>query len=158
LTVDFNQGLDARLVSPELAKELASLRTDVIRMAYDYRGIGPYVERAIRYLDEARVRRRKIVCYVLYNYVDTPDDFFERVRDLIEWGAVSYPMRFEPLNSLKKNCYVGPKWTAEELEMVADARRVLGTHGAFPPYEGLRIKFERAKDFHEAFSLRPLRR
>jgi hypothetical protein len=155
LKVDFNQGLDSRLFTRRVARELAELKTDVIRIAYDYRGMGRNVERAIEYLSEAGVRRRKIVSYVLYNYVDTPDDFFQRIRDLIQWGVVSYPMRFEPLNSLEKNCYVGPKWTAEELEMVADARRVLGTHGAFPPFEGLKIKFERANSFQDAFSLRP---
>jgi len=155
LKVDFNQGLDARLVTPDIAGEIANLKTDVIRIAYDRQEMENCVERAIKYFNTAGVRGRKIVCYVLYNYTDSPDDFFERIRNLMEWGVVSYPMRFEPLNSLKKNCHIGPKWTSEELEMVADARRVLGTHGAFPPYEGLRIKLKKAHDFLEAFSLRP---
>ena len=154
LEVDFNQGLDARLITPEIAGKIATLKTEVIRLAYDYHEMGACVERAITYLSEAGIRRRKIVCYVLHNYADSPDDFLDRIRNLMKWGVVSYPMRFEPLNSLKKNCYVAPKWTQEELEMVADARRVLGTHGAFPPYEGLRIKIEKAHDFLEAFSLR----
>jgi hypothetical protein len=38
--------------------------------------------------------------------------------------------------------------------MVAKARRVIGFAGAFPPYEGLVDKFNRAKDFHDAFELR----
>lgn len=49
---------------------------------------------------------------------------------------------------------IGAKWTAEQLEMVAKARRVLGYGGAFPPYEGLRQKLVTAKSFEEAFSLR----
>ena len=40
------------------------------------------------------------------------------------------------------------------MEMVAKARRVIGYAGAFPPYEGLVDKFNRAKDFHDAFELR----
>jgi hypothetical protein len=63
-------------------------------------------------------------------------------------------MRFEPLTSLEKNRFVSPRWGREELEMVAKARRVIGYAGAFPPYEGLVDKFNRAKDFHEAFELR----
>jgi len=155
LTVDFNQGLDARLVTPTVARQISSLKTEVIRLAYDHHGSSAYVERAIRLLHEAGVRRRKIVVYTLYNYLDSPGDFLQRVRDILHWGAVSYPMRFEPLDSLRKNTYVSPKWTRGLLEMVADARRVLGTHGAFPPYEALKHKFEDSADFKEAFALRP---
>ena len=158
LTIDCNQGLDSRLVTPSVAYQLSSLKTEVVRLAYDHRDAGRCVENAIRYLSEAGIRRRKIVVYALYNYTDSPDDFFERIRDLLEWGVVSYPMRYEPLNSLKKNEHVSPKWTRDLLEMVADARRVLGTHGAFPPYEGLRKKFLKAADFQEAFALWPPKR
>jgi hypothetical protein len=41
--------------------------------------------------------------------------------------------------------------------MVADARRVIGFGGAFPPYDGLRKKFNSASIFSEAFGLRPAR-
>ena len=72
-------------------------------------------------------------------------------------GVVAYPMRFEPLDSLKKNQHVDIKWTSKQLEMVAQARRVIGYGGAFPPYNGLRKKFIDAKDFEEAFSLRSIK-
>lgn len=154
MLTDFNQGLDARLVTQEIAEKIGRMRMEVVRVAYDYHGIGPFVERAIRLLREAGVSPRKIVSYTLFNYQDDPEDFFERVRDLLNWGAVCYPMRFEPLTSLEKNRFVSPKWQREELEMVAKARRVIGYAGAFPPYEGLVDKFNRAKDFHDAFELR----
>ena len=93
--------------------------------------------------------------YVLYNFRDDPEDFFERVRNVLEWGAVAYPMRYEPLDSLKKNQYVSPNWTREQLEMVAKARRVLGFSGAFPPYKALVEKFQKAESFEEAFKLKP---
>ena len=68
-------------------------------------------------------------------------------------------MRYEPLNSLIKNRYVSPHWTAEQLEMVAVSRRVIGAGGAFPPYQALIDKLAGARSFEEAFSLRgPLRR
>jgi hypothetical protein len=63
-------------------------------------------------------------------------------------------MRYEPLEPREKNTYISPYWTAEQLEMVAKARRVLGYGGAFPPYEGLKKKFLNAKSFEEAFKLR----
>src|SRR5438046_9277486 len=63
-------------------------------------------------------------------------------------------MRVEPLTAVEKSRFVSPRWDREELEMVAKARRVIGYAGAFPPYEGLVDKFNRAKDFREAFELR----
>src|SRR5207248_2963168 len=102
-------------------------------------------------------RMGHVVCYVLYNHRDTPDDLFTRVRDLLAWGVAAYPMRYQPLTgdyALNKDSYVGPNWSEEELEMVAAARRVIGFGGAFPPYAGLVKKFEKANGFEEAFGLR----
>jgi len=153
-TVDFNQGLDARLVTPLLAEKLARVRQRLVRIAYDSPGGGDAVQRAIEYLSEAGIRKKKIVVYVLFNFRDSPDDFLKRIQDLISWDVTAYPMRFEPLSSLKKNQHVGPRWTAEQLEMIADARRVLGYAGAWPPTEGLKRKFLEARSFEDAMSLR----
>jgi hypothetical protein len=154
--VDFNQGLDARLVTDEVAQRLAGLKIDVIRLAYDDSRNRNCLQKAIERISSAGFRKRDIIVYCLYNYTDSADDFFERVRDLISWGVTSYPMRFEPHRSLVKNRYVSPRWTREELESVAKARRVLGYSGAFPPYAGLVEKFEKAQSFEEAFSLRAI--
>lgn len=157
LRVDFNQGLDARLISEKVAERLSRLKMGITRLAYDTPNMKPHLKRAIDNLSEAGIRKRSIVIYTLYNYTDTPDDFFHRVLDLLEWGVVSYPMRFEPLCTLEKNRYVSSKWEKRSLEMVADARRVIGYGGAFPPYDGLIKKFVKAKDFEEAFTLRPVK-
>ena len=153
--VDFNQGLDARVVTNEVAETISSMKFELIRMAYDFIGIRHYVEKAINTLASYSIDKRKLIFYCLYNYVDSPEDFYHKVRDLLNWGVVAYPMRFEPLCTLEKGKYVAPKWTAEELEMVAKARRVIGYGGAFPPYEGLVNKFNSASNFKEAFSLWP---
>src|SRR5205807_7737240 len=94
--------------------------------------------------------------YVLYNYEDTPHDLFERVRDLLAWGVAAYPMRYQPLSgehAFEKDSYISPNWTFEQLNMVAQARRVIGYGGALPPYEGLVRKFCNARNFDEAFVL-----
>ena len=155
LPVDFNQGLDARLITEEIAQEFNGLRIDPIRMAYDVPSERCALERAIPALERAGFSLRDMIVYVLYNFHDSPSEFLNRLCDLMEWGVVAYPMRFEPLNSLKKNQYVSDKWTAKQLEMVARARRVIGYGGAFPPHDGLRKKFLEAKDFEDAFTLRP---
>jgi len=154
LEVDFNQGLDARLMTEEVAKELKNLRMRTIRLAYDSAAIRPVLKQAIAHLNEAGIRGREIVVYCLYNYFDSPDDFFKRLRDIADWGVVAYPMRYEPLQPLPKNTYVSPHWTAGQLEMVAKARRVIGFGGAFPPYEGLKKKFLNADNLNQALCLR----
>lgn len=158
LPVDFNQGLDARRITEEVAQEFKGLRVDPVRMAYDVPTERNALARAIPALERAGFKLRNMIVYVLYNFQDSPEEFLERLCDLMEWGVVAYPMRFEPLDSLKKNQHIGPEWTTEQLEMIAQARRVIGYGGAFPPYEGLRKKFLEAKDFEEAFTLRPIKR
>lgn len=156
LDVDFNHGLDARLITLRIAKKLKKLRIKYVRMAYDLIDYKDKVENAIKKLKEAGYRGRDLFFYTLFNFNDTPEEFLQRHKDIMNWGVVSYPMRFIPLKALKKNQFVSKNWTSEELEMIADARRVMGVRGAFPPYEGLRQKILNAKDFYEAFKLRPL--
>jgi len=153
--VDFNQGLDARLITEEVAHHLTGLRVRPIHMAYDIPSERKALKSAIPALEAAGFGRKRMIIYTLYNFTDTPEDFLRRMVDLLSWGVVSYPMRYEPLNSLVKNRYISPHWTAKQLEMVARARRVIGYGGAFPAYRALLEKFKNASAFEEAFSLRP---
>lgn len=158
LEVDFNQGLDARLLNEEVALELKKLKLPIIRLAYDSLVIRNHLRKAIEILSQYKFSKRRIVVYCLYNHSDSPEDFLNRIRDLMDWGVVTYPMRFEPVEPRPKNTYVSSNWTAEQLEMIAKARRVLGYGGALPPYEGLKKKFFSAKSFDQAFELRPSRK
>jgi len=155
LTVDFNQGLDARLLTEEVALRIKRLKIPFVRLAFDSKGIREALRKAIELLKGVGVRGDDIVVYCLYNHLDTPEDFLERIKDLLSWGVVAYPMRFEPLTPSPKNSYISPHWTKEYLEMIARARRVIGYGGAFPSYEGLKKKILNAKTFEEAFELRP---
>lgn len=164
-TVDFNQGLDARLMTEEFAGLLADVKSNTIHMAYDWTWEGPFVSKAINLLDEAGYRKRDLIFYVLHNFYDDqhdkgdrPRDFLQRLQDLMKWGASAYPMRFIPLNSLKRRNYVSPLWTKQELEMVADARRVLGYAGTFVNYKALVAKITEARSFEEALELYPIGR
>lgn len=154
--VDFNQGLDANFITTKNAQYLRQLKISYIRLAYDHINERSQVKRAIDRLIDAGFRGRDILIYTLYNYNDTPNDFLERLKDMMEWGVASYPMRYTPLDSENKNSYISKNWTKEHLEMIADARRVIGIHGAFPPYKGLQLKILKAKTFEEAMELRPV--
>lgn len=158
LEVDFNQGLDARLMTNEIVIELKQLKIKFIRLAYDKKGIREDLKRCIDLLKNIGFSGKRIIVYCLHNFSDSPDDFLDRIRDLLEWNVVAYPMRYEPLEPRLKNTFVSSNWTAEELDMVAKARRVIGFGGAFPPYEALKKKVLKAKNFHQAFKLRPIQK
>jgi len=162
LLVDFNQGLDSRLLNEEKAEMIASMKTHLIRTAYDSSSSRKRIEKGVELLISKGVSARKILMYLLFNFKnDTPEDLLFRMLDSMEWGVVSYPMRYQPTilpYALKKDSYVSPYWSEDELEMVADARRVLGYHGAFAPYKKLREKFLKATNLREALSLRPKRK
>lgn len=162
LKIDFNQGLDARLINEENAALIADLKMPMIRLAYDWANEKGPITHAVDLLSKHGVKRRNILFYMLYNfydekykYGDTPNEFLDKIRDIFELGCSAYPMRFEPLKALKKNQFISPKWTIEELELIAKARRVIGYGGAFPPYEGLIRKINDAPNFCEAFKLYP---
>lgn len=161
LKADFNQGIDANLITEEIAKRLSRLKLDSgggikVRLAYDYAAKGPAVEKAIERLNSVGINGRRIMVYTLFNYAEDPENFLTRVKDILHWGAVCYPMRYEPNCALEKNKYVSPKWNAKRIDMVQKARRVIGFAGSFPPYRGLIDKFDSASGFDEAFELRPL--
>jgi len=165
IKIDFNQGLDARLIDEEKSAAIANLKMPLVRMAYDNNTERKAAHNAVKMLSEHGVRKRKILFYALYNFydkktrlADTPESFLEIIRDIGKIGCNSFPMRYEPLKSLIKNKFVSPHWTEDKLEAIASARRVIGFGGAFPPYEGLVKKFHEANSFDEAFELRPYTR
>jgi hypothetical protein len=152
--VDFNQGIDARLITEPIAKMIASLKLDsTVRLAYDSHDQQKYVKRAIDRLINFGIKKRDIFVYTLFNYTDTPDEFFNRVREILNWGVVCYPMRYESLFTIEKNSYISHTWNIKKIELVQHARRVIGYGGAFPAYEGLVNKFNNASGFEEAFEL-----
>src|SRR5215212_9937981 len=88
--VDFNQGLDARLVTDEVAQSLKDLKVPTIRFAYDFVTMRDQVAQAISKLRGVGLQNRRlrhVSCYVLYNYKDTPQQLFQRVLDLLACGV-----------------------------------------------------------------------
>ena len=88
LRVDFNQGLDARLIDDAIARRLAALRwTRFIRLACDQKSQMPEVERAVRLLRAAGGHYREYFCYVLVRDVE---DALERVLFLKELNVTPF--------------------------------------------------------------------
>jgi hypothetical protein len=121
--VDFNQGVDARILSKDkmYLRELSSICLSPLRIAFDHLGLrGPY-ETSIRFAHEFGLN--DLSNYMLYNFHDSPADLFERmylnVRLNEELGIriYSFPMRFQPTN-LPHRTHVGEKWNRYYLRSV----------------------------------------
>jgi hypothetical protein len=114
-TVDFNQGLDARLISgkPDLARHLARICVSPVRLAYDFVGIRRQYEHAIRLLTEQGLA--EFTNYMLFNFTDTPRDLWERLWVNAHLNAelgiriTGFPMRFIPMDDVHRH-HVAPRW------------------------------------------------
>jgi len=153
--VDFNQGIDARLITPEVAEKISQMKTTCVRVSYDHKNIRSHLEKTVITLSSFGIRKRHICVYILFNFLDTPSDLFERVKDVLNLGAVAVPLRYQPLDTLKYNQHVGPKWDKGRLSVFARFRRICGFGGVFPPYKWLLERFNESKSFDEAFSPPP---
>jgi len=114
--VDFNQGLDARLLTKHHAERLAELDLYAVRLAWDHIGLENQYMAAFQILRDAGIPARKIRTYVLIGYKDTPDDALYRLQTIKDLGSWPNPMRYQPLDAQRKNEYVGENWTERELK------------------------------------------
>lgn len=114
--VDFNQGLDARLLTDYHAQRLAELKTKCIRLAWDDVRTESRFMAAFERLRKAGFSTRHIRVYVLIGFNDTPQDALYRLEKIRGLGAWLNPMRYQPLNAQRRNEYVAPGWTDHELK------------------------------------------
>lgn len=114
--VDFNQGLDARLLTKHHAGRLTELNLYAARLAWDDTRIEKQFLTAFQTLTDAGIPVRKIRVYVLIGFNDTPEDALYRLQTVKKLGAWPNPMRYQPLDATHKNCYVGENWTERQLK------------------------------------------
>lgn len=102
LRVDFNQGLDSRLIDADIARRLAALKwLKPVRLACDHKKQMPDVERAVRHLRNAGVTPRRYRCYVLAKDVD---DALERIYFLEGLKVDPFAMPYRDLSSTAEPC------------------------------------------------------
>lgn len=145
--VDFNQGLDAYLLTPAKAKRLGELAIRPARIAFDHIEDEEVYVKAIKLC--ARNGITHMSNYLLYNgveftgkgrkyHADTPEDLYNRMKitmDLCDElnaeldykiSIFSFPMRYIPLSDLKRG-YVGTNWHAKYLRALQ--RMLIPTQG-----------------------------
>ena len=118
--VDFNQGVDARILCKNemFLKELSKLCVSPLRIAFDHWGLRKQYEESIRFAHKFGMS--KLSNYMLYNFYDTPEDLFKRMELNIELNEKlgiriwSFPMRYQPTN-LPNRSHIGKNWTWYQL-------------------------------------------
>ncbi|MEO5361974.1 MAG: hypothetical protein H7843_16290 [Nitrospirota bacterium] len=114
--VDFNQGLDARHLTSHHLDRLSELRVTTLRFAFDHIDKETIIMNALSQAKRKGFRDLRV--YVLIGHEDTPEDAIYRLEIVRGAGALTNPMRYQPLYSVKKNEYVGDRWTENELKNV----------------------------------------
>jgi len=103
ITIDFNQGLDHRLLTPEIVDIMKTIRHHEYRMAFDNPIFMPTVDKAITLLQSKGIKR--ISWYVLVGFDTTPQEDLLRVNYLKERNQNCYVQRY-------KTCYKKPFYIA----------------------------------------------
>jgi hypothetical protein len=147
--IDFNQGLDAKLLSEHKAKRLGELAIRPARIAFDHiedessykRALELCAKNGIKYLSN----------YILYNgedftgkgryyHADTPQDLYNRMKVSIDFcdelnakygedGKIhifSFPMKYIPLNATDRS-FIGTHWNRKYLRAIQ--RMLIPTQG-----------------------------
>jgi hypothetical protein len=118
--VDFNQGVDARILckSSMYLRELATICLKPLRIAFDHWGLKDPYEKSVRYAHEYGLK--ELSNYMLYNFHDTPADLYARMRLNVELNEElgiriwSFPMRYQPTD-LPERTHIGEKWSRYQL-------------------------------------------
>ena len=102
LQVDFNQGLDIRLLNEEKAELLTALAPPYLRFAWDSMDLMPAVKRGLRLLRDAGypLDRHKIGFYVLTGYDTTPKQDLYRLDYLHKLNINTH---VQPFVKIRKN-------------------------------------------------------
>ncbi|MBV6343577.1 hypothetical protein [Candidatus Magnetobacterium casense] len=113
--VDFNQGLDARLLNTHHIERLQELCLPKLRFAFDHVSLENKVMSAIERVLKAGFAHRRLGCYVMFGFEDSPEDALYRAETIKAKGIKPFPQRYQPLNALKKDSWIGQGWTAQEM-------------------------------------------
>ena len=123
--IDFNQGVDARLVTDEKMAKLAEINIRPLRIAFDhYEQKDIYIEAVEK---AANYGIKDLSNYLLYNFKDKPQDLYERMRinvDLCERLNVtiySFPMKYHPIDDpefFDNRDYIGEHWNRKFIRAI----------------------------------------
>ncbi len=125
LPVDIH-GLHVSEMDDYKAEQLARLKwgsqteagVPYMRFSYDKISYKKHVDNALRLTVKHGIKAG-FFCYLLYNFKDSPLDFWRRLVysqqmvDKYQKSIILFPQRYEPLDALYRNSYVGKRWQSD---------------------------------------------
>lgn len=105
--IDFNQGLDARLLTDFHAKKLSKIKKNIrrhgIRLSLDSLDYRSSWEKAFETLRNNRIPKKNIGSYALVGFGSGPGEAWERCRWIENHKIHVFPMWYHTLDQLEKN-------------------------------------------------------
>lgn len=122
--IDFNQGLDARLMTDEKVALLAQLSIRPLRIAFDSMEYEEIYTKAVRLA--AKHGLKHFSNYLLYNEKDKPVELYQRLKinvDLCSELGVniySFPMKYHPITGKDRfnRDYLGEHWNRKYVRAI----------------------------------------
>ncbi|MBP7509179.1 MAG: hypothetical protein KA807_15305 [Prolixibacteraceae bacterium] len=123
--IDFNQGVDARLVTDAKMAKLSEINIRPLRIAFDHYSMSKVYINAIKIAAKHGITN--LSNYLLYNYQDKPEELYHRMRiniDLCEELGVtiySFPMKYHPIDDpdyFRNRDYIGKHWNRKFIRAI----------------------------------------
>ena len=123
--VDFNQGLDSRLVTDEKMAKLAEIAISPVRIAFDHWNLHEIYEKAIRCA--VKYGHKNLSNYLLYNFEDKPLELYWRLKlninlcDELDANIYSFPMKYHPIEDpeyFSNRDYIGKYWNRKYIRTI----------------------------------------
>lgn len=123
--VDFNQGIDSRLITDENMAKLAEIPIRPVRIAFDHWSLRKEYEEAVR--TAVRHGHTNLSNYILYNFDDKPVELYWRLKLNVELceelnaSIYSFPMKYHPIEDpdyFSNRDYVGKYWNRKFIRTI----------------------------------------
>lgn len=123
--VDFNQGIDSRLVTLEKMQKLAEIPVKPVRIAFDHWKLHEVYEKAVKTAVSAR--HTSLSNYILYNFEDEPLELYWRLElnvrlcEELDASIYSFPMKYHPIDDPKyfsNRDYIGKHWNRKFIRAI----------------------------------------
>lgn len=131
---DFNQGLDARLLTKYHAERIAEIKKPIVRLSLDSIKYTKQWEAALEKLRKAGLPKRSIRSYVLIGFDTGVQDAWDRCEHVNSFGIKALPQWFHELDALDHNIVTSKQeelgWTDTERKIIMQYYYQRGKHKA----------------------------
>ena len=122
--VDFNQGVDARLLTEEKMQLLSEIPIKPLRIAFDNISYKDIYVKSIHLAAKHNIRN--LSNYLLFNEKDKPEELYERLEinillsEELDISIYSFPMKFHPINGEKhlNRDFLGEHWNRKYIRAI----------------------------------------